>query len=145
MAAFRFSLQQVLDYRTQLEDQAKVRFGRAKAEYLAAERRLHALQTHLAEQEERLYAADTDFMERWLIEHYVRGLRDDIAHTSRMLHELARIVEQARIELIARAKERKVLDKFREKQAQRHAYEERLMERRTYDETASIRYKAAAF
>ena len=145
MAAFRFSLQQALDYRTQLEDQAKVRFGKAKSEYLAVEHRLHALQSQLVAQEKRLYEGNPDLMERWLIEHYVRGLRDDIARTSRLLYELAQIVEQARIELVAKAKDRKVLDKFREKQAERHAYEERLLERRTYDETASIRYKVAAF
>ena len=145
MAEFRFSLQQVLNYRIQLEDQAKVRFAKAQAEYLAAERRLQDLQMQLDEQVQRLYAGALDLMERWLIEHYVRGLRDDITHTSRLLHELAQIVEQARMELVAKAKDRKVLDRFREKQADRHAYEERLQEQRTYDETASIRYKVAAF
>jgi len=144
MAVFRFSLQQVLDYRIQIEDQAKVRFAKAKADHLAAEQRLHDLQAQLAEQEQRLYEGNPDWMERWLIEHYARGLRDDITRTSRLLRELARAVEQARIELVAKSKDRKVLDKFREKQAIRHAYEERLQEQRIYDETASIRHKAAA-
>jgi len=140
---FRFSLQQVLDYRTQVEDQAKVRFAKAQSEQLAAERRLRDLQDHLAEQERSLYEGNLDIMERWLTEHYVRGLRDDIARTFRLLHELAQAVEQARINLVAKAKERKILDKLREKQAARHAYEEKLQERRIYDETASIRYNAA--
>jgi len=141
---FHFSLQRVLDYRVQLEDQAKVRFARAQAEYFAAERRLEALHLQLAEQEKRLYEGNPDWMERWLIEHYVRGLRDDIARTARLAHELARVVEEARLELMDKAKDRKVLDKFRERQATRHAYEERLQEQRIYDEASSIRYKVAA-
>ena len=145
MAVFRFSLQQVLEYRIQLEDQAKVRLARAQAEYLAAEQRLRGLEAQMVEQELRLYEGNPDWMERWLIEHYVLGLRDDITRTSRLLRELAQIVEHARIELVAKAKDRKVLDKFREKQAKRHAYEERLQEQRSYDETASIRHKVAAF
>ena len=145
MAPFRFSLQQVLDYRTQLEDQAKVAFAKAQSEYLEAERRLRELEDMLAEQERELYSGSLDMMERWLREHYIRGLREDIAHTSLRLQELSKILEQARIHLVAKAKERKVLDKFREKQAQRHAHEERLREQRTYDETASIRFKAATF
>ena len=144
MLVFRFSLQQVLDYRIQLEDQAKVRLARAQAEYLEVERRLRDLQVQLAGQEQRLYEGNPDWMERWLIEHYVRGLREDIARTSRLLYEFAQAVELARTILLAKAKDRKVLDKLREKQAERHAYEEKLQERRSYDETASIRYKVAA-
>jgi len=145
MAGFRFSLQQVLEYRIRIEEQAKVRLARAQAEHLEAERRLRALQDQLAEQERCLYEGNRDVLERWLIEHYVRGLRDDIARTFRLLHELAQAVERARADLVDKAKDRKVLDKLREKQAARHAYEERLEERRIYDETASLRHKAAAF
>jgi flagellar FliJ protein len=145
MATFRFSLQKVLDYRALLEDQAKVRYAKTQAEYLEAEHRLHDLEGQLAEQERRLYDGNPDVMERWLIEHYVRGLRDDIARTSRLLYELARIVEEARVDLVAKAKDRKILEKFRERQAERHAREERLQEQRSYDETASMRYKVAAF
>ena len=145
MSVFRFSLQQVLEYRIQIEEQAKVRFARAQADHLEAECRLRDLQAQLAEQEQRVYESSLDVLERWLIEHYIRGLRDDIARTFRLLHDLAKAVERARMELVEKAKDRKALDKLREKQAARHAHEEKLEERRIYDETASLRHKAAAF
>lgn len=145
MAAFRFPLQQVLQFRIQEEDQAKVRFARAQGEYLAAERRLREIETQLHEQEAALYNGTLDMMERWLREHFVRGLREDITRTSRMLHELSKLVEQARVELVNKAKDRKILEKFKEKQAQRHAHEEKLKEQREYDEIASIRFKAPSF
>lgn len=145
MAAFRFPLQQVLQFRIQEEDQAKVRFARAQGEYLAAERRLREIEAQLHEQEAALYSGTLDMMERWLREHFVRGLREDITRTSRMLHELSKLVEQARVELVNKAKDRKILEKFKEKQAQRHAHEEKLKEQREYDEIASIRFKAPSF
>ncbi len=145
MPPFRFSLQQVLEYRTQLEDQAKVRLGKAQAEHLAAQRRMEELQALVLEQEQALYSATLDMQERWLREHYVKGLRADIAHTSTVLMHLAKEVEAARAELVLKAKDRKVMDKFKEKQAERHAHEERLQEQRNYDEIASIRFKAATF
>jgi len=145
MAVFRFSLQQVLDYRVQLEDQAKVRLGKAQAELMAAERRLQELRDMLTQAELALYNADPNSEDRWLQEQYAKGLRQDIAYTSKLLTELNQAVEAARADLIIKAKERKVLDKFKEKQAKRHAQDERLQEQRNYDEIASIRFKATPF
>ena len=145
MAAFRFSLQQVLDYRVQLEDQAKVRLGKAQAELMAAERRLQELREMLTQAELALYNSDPNSEDRWLQEQYAKGLRQDIAYTSKLLTELNQAVEAARADLIIKAKERKVLDKFKEKQEKRHAQDERLQEQRNYDEIASIRFKATPF
>ena len=145
MPPFRFSLQQVLEYRIQLEDQAKTLLAQIQAERMAAERRLEELQAQLLEQEQSLYSDNLDMQERWLREHYVKGLRADIAHTSTVIAQLFKQVEAARAELVVKSKERKILDKFKEKQAQRHAHEELLQEQRTYDEIASTRFKAATF
>ena len=145
MAAFRFALQQVLQFRIQEEDQAKVRFARAQGEYLRAEQHMRELEAQLQEQEAALYSGTLDMMERWLREHFVKGLREDITRTARMLQELSRVVEQARLELVNKAKDRKILEKFKEKQAERHAHEEKLKEQREYDEIASIRFKAPTF
>ena len=47
---FKFKLQQVLDYRAQLEDQAKMALGRAEAELAVHQKHVDELQAELAVQ-----------------------------------------------------------------------------------------------
>ena len=52
---FRFSLQKVLDYREQLEEEAKNRFALVQRQYREAKAQLAALSSELETQEARLY------------------------------------------------------------------------------------------
>lgn len=143
---FHFSLQKILNYRLQLEEEAKVRLAKVQQMYIKEEQRLEELKTLLAEKEPALYRNfDMDAGERWLLENYVKGLRADISETQLRLRSLHEMVEQARAFLLERAKDRKVLEKLKEKQASRYRDEERQKELKTNDETATLRYKASAF
>ena len=56
MPPFRFSLEQVLNYRTQLEQQAKVELARVEQERLREQQRADTLRAMLDEQERALAA-----------------------------------------------------------------------------------------
>lgn len=143
---FRFKLQKVLEYRAQLEDQAKVALARVQQLYIEEERRVQGLQALLAEQEAKLYAgALLPAGERWLLEHFIRGVREDLQSAQMRLRTLAQMVAEAKKTLQDRARDKKILEKLQEKQRERHDLEERSKERRTYDETATLRFKAASF
>lgn len=143
MAGFHFSLQQVLDYREQLKEQAQVEFARAQAELLREEKQAEALRRQLDEQENALRETAPDKRsERWLLENYIKGIREDLAETLMRVRSLTGMVEDARKELALRAKEHKILEKLKTRQAERHASEIRFQEQRTYDETAALRFKA---
>lgn len=143
---FRFRLQQVLQYREQLKDRARVEFARVQAELSREQERATRLQAMLVEQEARLrVAAVTDQGEHWLLEHFIRGLREDLSSTLLRVRLLAQSAEEARQMLTLRAKEHRVLEKLKEKQAQRYAQEERWKEQKSYDETAALRFKPASF
>lgn len=144
MSPFRFSLEQVLNYRTQLEQQAKVELARVEQERLREEQRADALRAMLAEQENNLAALTPDKMgERWLAENFIKGLRADLGVTMQRVRNWTVAVEAARTELVSRSKDKKTLEKLKDTQAENHAREEQLREQHEYDEIASLRYKAS--
>lgn len=144
--SFRFKLQKILEYRAQLEDQARVALARAQQLYIEEERRVQALQTLLAEQEMKLYGdVLMPVAERWLLERFIRGVREDLLSAQMRLRSLAHMVAEAQKTLRERAKDKKILEKLKDRQRERHEHEERAREQRGYDETATLRFKAASF
>lgn len=146
MARFKFPLELILAYRRQLEEQAMQDLAKAKAQRDETKRRIEFLQNELATQRQRLTTAASGLPaeERWLILGYVKALIMDIeAAQRRLLHE-EEIVAACLVHLIQKAQERELLDKLKEKQAKRHAQEERLKEQRNFDEVATLRFKPAA-
>ncbi|UZP69051.1 flagellar export protein FliJ [Desulfovibrio mangrovi] len=140
MAPYRFKLQQVLDYRAQLEDQAKMAFAKAQQRYEAHVAHVNALRERLAEYEPKLYQTNNQ-SELWLLRNFVQALAQDIANAETHLLQLAQELNKARQNLVKKSQERKLLDKLKENQAKRHAKEERFKEQQQFDETATLRYK----
>lgn len=142
---FHFKMQKVLDYRGQLEEEARVQLAHAERLRLREEERARELKVMLTDQEARLYRdVGISAGERWLLENFVKGLRSDLTSTLMRLRSLTQVVEEARRALQERAKDRKLLEKLKERQKEYFVHEERLKEQRTNDETATLRYKAPA-
>lgn len=143
---FRFNLQKVLDYRAQLEDQAKLALAKAQAAHDEALRLVRVIADMLAAHREAMAAPEgLSAADIWLGRNYERRLKDDLALAQRDEARLAQDVQQRRVELVERAKDRKLLEKLKETQAARHEREELLKEQAGFDEMATLRYKAPAF
>ncbi len=143
--SFHFKMQKVLDYRGQLEEEARVRLADAERLRLREEERAVRLKDLLTEQEVKLYRdIALSSGERWLLENFVKGLRADLASAVMRLRSLTQAVADARSVLQERAKDRKLLEKLKDHQKEYYVHEERLKEQRTNDETATLRYKAPA-
>ena len=142
---FRFSLQKVLEYRTQLEDQAKLALAKAEhalARQVALVLSLEgALEQHLEASSRRVSA---NAAEMWLSRNYAKRLADDLEEARAARTHLEQAARECRAELIERAKERKLLEKLKEKQADRHARNEEHKEQAQFDEMATLRYQAPA-
>lgn len=146
MAVFTFRLEQVRRYRKQLEEQAMQALARAVMLRDATLARIDRLEEAVAEQRARLcQAVALTAAERWLARTYEGALKRDLAVARDLLAEQESEVDRCRVELVQKAQDRNLLDKLKEKQAARHALEERQQERKTNDETATLRYKPAAF
>ena len=140
---FHVKMQKVLDYREQLEEEAKVDLA-LKQRLLEDSRALfERLKTELRQSEDRLFqSALAPQDERWLMEQYVKGLKGDVANAAMQTRMHEQLVDEARKMLAARAIERKLLEKLKERQNQQYLREEQLKEQRVNDETATLRYKA---
>ena len=143
---FRFSLQKVLDYREQLEEEAKNRFALVQRQYREAKAQLAALSSELETQEARLYGQVIDNAgERWLLESFIKGLRADIEATSARVQNLRATRDELRRILAARSMDKKLLEKLKERKYRQFLLDERLKEQRFNDEIATLRYKAPNF
>ncbi|SDF06691.1 flagellar FliJ protein [Desulfovibrio legallii] len=140
---FRFSMQKVLEYREQLEEEARVqlaqqelRLRRIREEQARCDAALRAAEARLCD------PACMDTAERWLQEQYAKGLRADAANLDRQARMQETLTDEARRLLAARAVDKKLLEKLRQRQQRQYAREEYLKEQRVNDETATLRYKA---
>ncbi len=143
---FRFNLQRVLDYRSQLEDQAKLALAKAQQAHRAQVRLVARLtQTLDAHLDTMSQAKDLSAADIWLGRNYAKRLAADLAQARQDEVRLAQDVHNRRIELVEKAKERKLLEKLKETQAKRYEQEEFRKEQAGFDEMATLRYQAPAF
>ena len=140
---FRFSMQKVLEYREQLEEEARVQLARHEQSLRRTREAQARCEAALRTAEASLCdPACMDTAERWLQEQYAKGLRRDAADLARQARLQESLVEEARQVLAARAVDKKLLEKLRQRRQQQYAREEYLKEQRVNDETATLRYKA---
>lgn len=139
---FKFKLQKALDYRAHLEEEAKMRLAAAEKSLRDSRKRRDAIQEEMDNAEAR--AAAEPFMqsgERWLLEQYMKGLRADLAAAEMDARMKEQIVAEARNVLAARAMDRKILDKLKERQNQQFIRQEQTTEQHFNDEIATLRHK----
>lgn len=139
---FKFKLDKVLDYREQLEEQAKATLAKAQEAYdlqnQEVTRLLNVHEAHMAKEIESQKSAN----DMWLWRQYKEALEQDI-NTARMrLSELELNLHQRRQEAVDRSKEKKLLEKLKETQAKKHHDEESAREEKENDEMATIRFKS---
>ena len=145
MATFRFQLEPVLDFRRALEEQAMQTMAAAIMRKDSVKERLEWISAELAVQREQLCrAASLAPAERWLIHTYETALKSDRERTVVELAQCEEEVDICREDVVKKSQERQLLEKLKEKQAERHARQERLTEQRVYDETATLRYAPVA-
>lgn len=142
---FRFSLEKVLEYRSQLEDQARLALAEAQHVLRDHEAYMASLERTLEEQRASLSSGSATPAELWLVRTFVRRLEEDQAQAVLRRETLAQDVQTRREELTQRAKERKLLEKLKETQAAKHGAEENRKEQAGFDEMATLRYQRPAF
>lgn len=143
---FRFKLEKILEYRRQVEDQAKLALVQArqlKEEQDALVERLRLdLQTCLRELSAQKQLTQADL---WLWSSYRERLIQDTNHAKAKLVQLETLVETRRRELVVKAMERKLLEKLRSKQADKHEHDAQRKEQNEFDETATLRHGRAPY
>lgn len=143
---FRFKLENILEYRRQVEDQAKLALAQArhlKEEQATLVARLDLdLQSCLRELSAKKQLTQADL---WLWSSYRERLALDKRQAETKLTQLERMVDTRRRELVTKAMERKLLEKLRAKQAEQHGHDEQRKEQNEFDETATLRHGRAPY
>jgi flagellar FliJ protein len=139
---FHFRLEKVLEYRAQLEDQARLALAQAKARRDEQARILAEIEAKLAAHLEKGFGQAVTQAELWLWTCYREALERDIATARAELQRLAQVLQKCREEAVLRSREKKLLEKLKDRQGRKHHVAENLAEQKEYDEMSTIRHKA---
>jgi len=138
---FVFRLEKVLEYRRQLEDQARMALAQAQARHDAQKQLLADISMRLAVHKERGFGKQATQGDIWLWMQYCDALEKDTAAARAELERLASILQNCRQDAVLRSRERKLLEKLKDRQARKHHVQENLAEQKEFDEMATIRHK----
>ncbi len=143
---FRFSLERVLEYRKRLEDEAVQALAEARHRVEELGRRIERCREEVMENRTALLTPEAaDGPMRLLIGDYLEALRLDERRLREEQAAWEEEVDRRRAAAVEAARNRRLLEKLKEKQAARHARQERLNEQRVYDETATLRFTPVSF
>ena len=138
---FSFKLEKILEYRRQLEDQAKLALSLTRQQITEQNLRVEALHKDLEACLVELSAIKQMTQpELWLWSGWRKRLELDKTQAQAKLVELQKLAETRRLELVTKAKDRKLLEKLRAKQAEKHGQEEQRKEQKEFDETGTLRH-----
>lgn len=141
MKKFQFSLQRVLEYRMTLEDQAKARFANVQRMINQTEQEIVEL-GH--EKRDMMDVREFNLGRLQVQRRYLAELDNEIMAAQSRLRDLHSEHQQALNEYVEAQKERKVLEKLRDKQKEDYQLEANHEEQKQLDEMANRpKYKMA--
>lgn len=142
MAKFIFKLQSVLNLRKQKEDSIKNELANATRKLEAEKRKLSELETMLEDTVREFNEKTKKTTVHELIEfnEYLSLLNSRIKTQKENVNNAAQYVDKVREELVKAVKERKILEKLRERQFEEFLLEQKKLEQKTNDEIVSYNY-----
>lgn len=143
MARFVFSMQNILNMKEKLEDQAKNNFAQANLRLQEAIAEQESLEQRLAEAKKKLQQDISDALDIRSIrnqEDAVEIFRMYVRQQILVVKQREKEVDVAREHLNEAMKERKTFEKLREKALEAFLAEENIREQKEVDELVSYRY-----
>lgn len=145
MKKFRFELQGVLNVKEKLEGQAKMNFGSAMSKYNAEEAKLQAIDDRRREYRDRLEAmmnGDLDIRDIGHCRDGIDVLTEQYEAQEAVVRRAEKQVEVCRTRLNTAMRERKTIEKLREKRFTEYIGEYNAEESKAIDELVSYRHSA---
>jgi flagellar FliJ protein len=141
MRRFKFRLEPVISLKKKLEDERKLALGLARKDLRQKEEHLNGLCEHRqACQEfadEKLTEYSLDIAKMLIHYAYIEKLTDDIASHTCGVEQSRQNVEKKRGLLLESSREKKTLERLKEKMKERHVYQAKRAEQAVLDETAA--------
>ena len=145
MKRFAFALQPVLDHRKRIEDEKQLVVAVRKRAVDDAEREPARLNEEFREHSTMLREGHKKLETRELqcIYAHLQFLDRCIVAQIRIVAERRVALDRARTELLAASKEKKVVEKLKERRKDAHALEEQRFEQKELDDGNARRYRRA--
>ena len=146
MAKFVYRMQNILDIKLKLEDQAKAEYGMELVRLREEEMKLEVLKAKKEEYQYRLTDAVQDelvLLEIKKLENCVEHAKYNINVQKFVISQQQQRVDRAREKLDNAMKERKTYEKLKEKAFEQFKIEIEAQERKEIDELVSFRFGAA--
>ena len=115
--------------------------AQAQARHDSQQQVITDIDTRLAAHMQRGFGRRATQADIWLWTQYREALEKDLATARAELERLAQVLQTCREEAILRSREKKLLEKLKDRQARKHHVEESQHEQKEYDEMATIRHK----
>ena len=141
---YRFNLQVLLDYRKRIEEGFQIELSLIQRELENARQALLSSQqekTHYEEELAEREAREVNLQESILYRDYLRGIRKKIQEQRDRVASIKIKFDKKQEELLAATKNRKVLEKVKEKHAKEFIEELQKKERAFVDEVGIRRYQ----
>lgn len=145
MARFRFPMENILNMKEKLEDQAKNEYGQANARLLREQEKLDRLTERLEDAKQKLREVLHEVLSVSEIrrkEDAVEIIKTYVMQQFLIVKRCEKEVEVAREKLTEAMKERKIFEKLREKAFEEFMKEEGRKEQKEVDELMSYKYGA---
>jgi len=146
MAKFVFRFASNLRVKLRIEELKKLEYGRAIAALERERQKKATLVRERAEtiesfRESVIRAITPDDLQ--MHNNYLGVLKERIIKQDGVIKKAEELVEQKRLELVEAMKERKIMEKLKEKDYEIFVREEQIKEQKIQDETVSYRYSRA--
>jgi flagellar FliJ protein len=140
---FAFKLQKALDIRAYKERETEIALGRAVSAQAEIENRLKALARDLLNAEENRFDAGNAAVDMRAWDRYITRLEDTREELLQEAAAAAMRTEEARAAYIEASRERKALDKLKEKQQKLYRKEALADEVKTLDDITGGKFRSA--
>ncbi len=140
---FIFRLEPVLRYRSQLEKEKQREFAAVQMEYNAKGDQIRDLNQRFVQVQNRFGQAKSggSDVKLWMsYQSYLNDIKNSIFNCLAEQQKISQRLEQKRTELVRAARERRVLEKLREKRFANHVRENDRLEQKELDEIALRNY-----
>ena len=146
MAKFVFQMESMLRLKSRIEDQKKQEFAKALQR---VEEEKAVLEKFFRDKSDAINKLKGDINIRispidfGLTNRYIEFTKEKIVIQKGVIIKVEQLLEQARLELVEATKERKMLDKLKEKKFEEYIDEEKKQEQKMVDEIVSYKYSKA--
>jgi flagellar FliJ protein len=144
MKKFRFRLQKVMEYKEEIEKQRKLDLSKAKQRLYDEEEKLKRLQyqdsAYRKQIQEKGKAERIDPREMDLYYQYLKALHVQMKHQNGCIIEAKEVMEEKRKILLEATKERKILEKLKEKKHVEYNSDTARRERFVLDDVTSTAF-----